>query len=240
MWLVAALPAAWPATLFSTRAMRFSICVAHKAAMTQWNSLFPSLANSTTATAQPCTSACPALPSDMLRAPMYCGSNASQCLSRIVVDSKRWPEFYNLTGNCASDFLHVHVIREPVERLVSSFLDRCVRKKIGWCASTGKAPDLHSFRNFFRVVQRRANASGTGLARLDEHFRSQTADCNSVLLRGPREPGTDRFSGASPRASLFSAQHVRLMWQSHGSSRSCVSAQDRPPPSAHAARTFRP
>lgn len=64
---------------------------------------------------------------------------------------------------------HMRVIRDPVERLVSGYLDRCVRGKMH--CGTMQSPTPAKLLEFVKFL----NVSNTAFG--DEHFRPQTSDC---------------------------------------------------------------
>jgi len=206
--LLATLPSVvQPAVLLASQTHRLSICVPYKAAMSQWTWLLWTMSNGTN-----CNTSAPGR--RLLLSP---GGIEMQYAGDRVLSVTGWQDFYNTftserfnrddvttAQHRMPDFRHIHVIREPLERLVSSYLDRCLKRRVSWCGGEsdrwgiGDEPTLKSFRRFVRLLHTRAMKSGP-LGVSDEHFKNQTDGCNSVLLepRGLEQQG-----------------HIRLLWQS--------------------------
>lgn len=92
-----------------------------------------------------------------------------------------WRQVYaraNLSGN---RFVHVHVVRDPLERLLSGYQDKCVRKRR--TVQFRHCPCRERGTNFSSCVATLAARHGADphylLQQVDTHFRPQAVGCGS-------------------------------------------------------------
>ena len=106
----------------------------------------------------------------------------------VTCEYNSWRRFYEV----ASSVLSVHVVREPLERLVSGYLDRCVhlhqcsemktmgvpRNRSKYAAAGAQWPKtLASFARWVGVLRALQHRRQDDCVSDDQHFRLQACDC---------------------------------------------------------------
>ena len=192
MLAAAALPP-FGAVLLSNSPQRLSVCVAFKAGSTQWRLLFSALSAQ-----QQGNIGATLRPEQFGRDEIVPGQRHWPPETETFV----WQPFYNRTADAS--WRHVHVIRDPLERTVSAYLDRCVHldnsdacqheslvssidsTSRNWTASKA---DVHEFVS--RLPRARAWFIKRGevpfQSSIDQHFQAQMLRCANYGITHRRD-----------------------------------------------------
>ena len=177
---------------------RLSLCVSFKGASTQARGFFEALDGET------CPIGAGAVYSEQQLANNRCFGCRGYSewpfttASGMVPDSSRSlsceERAYNRTALGTTSFLHVLLLRDPLERLVSAYLDRCAGRtglkcRTGLCmCKHEERPTMDGFLRLLANLGRAKNASGGRLIKTyDHHFREQMADC-AVAFSSHQQP----------------------------------------------------
>ena len=201
------------AYLYASQAHKVSICVSFKGASTQVKSLFRALHNLTA------NSSCSESPSDFNRIATTSSSTVPP-LPCILCPG------YNIWGGTRSSmceqrvysarFLHVLLLREPLERLVSAYLDRCagpiVHKCHGCICRHERTPSVDGMLALLRRLNETLHSinsmNGTILDTwYDGHFRTQTSDCSKHFQSMPTS--SNAVSSVSSQRSASTYRIIR-------------------------------
>jgi len=231
------------AVLFAAPTLNLSVCVSFKCAMTQWSSFV------TEATHTPMDRQFPWLPP---RSPggclvhkngriktnsgltpvatCTCDYRSEAHRRGIVACTTSWDQhdrdhFYSM--NTSASMLHLHVVREPLERLVSGFINRCVHRHL--CArirldgtllpqlsrseqarqreeerSANWTQTLESFASWLDVLEK-SQQHHPSCVTTDDHFRAQGCDCGDSTH--PRWPIVFANEAPASVAQVAAGQH---------------------------------
>ena len=172
------------AQMFFAPALNFSVCVSFKSGMTQWHHL------AVRGSGVPSDRIMPWLPKRIQcgQYPFRPGVGAYTCTSGWLAVYAKW-----------ADVQHVRVVREPFERLISGYTDRCVNRRLccrflrsgrSNCSAsslTNTTAGLAHWVSQLKEAQRfRVDDRGRsdGCISDDDHFRSQQCDCHAAAVHG--------------------------------------------------------
>ena len=114
-----------------------------------------------------------------------------------------WKRLYNWADNIPG-FVHVHLVRDPLERLLSGFQDKCVQKQHSVqfrhcpCKECGRSNNYSAFVSV--IASRHAEDPQYLLTRIDTHFRPQSVGCGSRTVGVKRvvwDAGSSGMTGRS-------------------------------------------
>ena len=166
------------AVLCQSKAHHLSICVAYKSAMSQWLQLFRAIEAHREVP----------LPVEPHAKELASGAWPRGCIFG-------WQPFYD--GAASPPWVHVHVLREPTERLVSGYLNRCVA--LGACGRPA--------RNWTATTSDLLDFVATSLAQNlhDHHFEAQMTAC---AAHSRPQLATQRPAGAFDRTVAWTGTEL--------------------------------
>lgn len=206
--------------LMLTPRHRLSICVSFKVASTQVRAFFEALNGE----------GCPIGAGDLHSKHLLeqnkcfgCSGYSEWPYGRVPASRKSLScedRAYSYTSRDPS-FLHVLLLRDPLERLISAYLDRCAGRtglkcRPGLCMCKHEdRPTMGGFVRLLETLSLARNASGGRLTSIyDHHFREQMADCASFFRQHPHDQsfrvvrweGYRSINGSSSRGTSLHSQ----------------------------------